>query len=38
MCGISGVVYTKNDIIPSIDLLETMGRVMTHRGPDDRGL
>lgn len=37
MCGIYGVVNLKEQGEPSRDLAARMGRVITHRGPDDEG-
>src|SRR6516225_8303975 len=37
MCGIYGVVYPLRTDRPDPSLMARMGRVMTHRGPDDEG-
>lgn len=36
MCGIAG--YVSEDECPEAAVLERMGRLMRHRGPDDQGL
>src|SRR5713226_1058587 len=37
MCGIYGVVDLKQERTPGQALFDRMGRVITHRGPDDSG-
>jgi asparagine synthase (glutamine-hydrolysing) len=37
MCGIYGVVDLNGETIPGLLLLEGMGQVIVHRGPDDCG-
>lgn len=38
MCGIYGVLSLEGNDCPGADLLRQMGRVVTHRGPDDEGV
>jgi asparagine synthase (glutamine-hydrolysing) len=38
MCGIYGILNLKDDDSPGAALLSRMGRVVTHRGPDDEGV
>lgn len=38
MCGISGIVYSNQDRRCSEEHLLAMRDVMTHRGPDDKGI
>lgn len=37
MCGIYGIVNLTNGARPKQELLTAMGRVLSHRGPDDEG-
>src|SRR5437899_1790789 len=37
MCGIYGVVELRQGRQPDEGLLDSMGRIMVHRGPDDYG-
>jgi asparagine synthase (glutamine-hydrolysing) len=37
MCGIYGIVDLDSTVVPGRNLLERMGRVVRHRGPDDEG-
>ena len=37
MCGIHGLVALREGALPAPDVLDRMGRVTRHRGPDDAG-
>ena len=37
MCGIHGIIRLRGGPAPSAEVLERMGRVTAHRGPDDEG-
>ncbi len=37
MCGITGIVYSRDGVSPELELLQRMNRRLTHRGPDDDG-
>ena len=37
MCGIFGIVNLAPGGDPARSLMERMGRIITHRGPDDEG-
>lgn len=38
MCGIAGIFATRDDEIPSAELLTRMTDAITHRGPDESGI
>lgn len=38
MCGIHGIVNLRQGPAPSPEVIKQMGRVTTHRGPDDQGV
>lgn len=38
MCGIHGIVSLRDDVHPDPEVLSRMGRVTTHRGPNDEGI
>lgn len=37
MCGIYGVLNLRDRSDPSLELIQQMGQILTHRGPDDDG-
>lgn len=37
MCGIAGIIDYRNDGLIRPELLQRLGKVLKHRGPDDRG-